>query len=107
MRLTWPLKAYVLDFNAPMNVTLNMDNFAKKRKKKLVVDILFKFPNLLRTSGSLRLSKPLKLMAQKENQAALHHKKLEPKYIPRQECQIWVIIPTQKENQTYNSQCWK
>jgi hypothetical protein len=30
MRFTWPLKAYVLDLNAPMNVTPKMDNFAKK-----------------------------------------------------------------------------
>jgi hypothetical protein len=27
---TGPLKAYVLDLNAPMNVTPNMDNVAKK-----------------------------------------------------------------------------
>jgi hypothetical protein len=30
MRLTGPLKAYVLDLNAPMNATPRMDNFAKK-----------------------------------------------------------------------------
>jgi hypothetical protein len=30
MRLTGPLKAYVLDLNVPMNVTPNMDNYAKK-----------------------------------------------------------------------------
>jgi hypothetical protein len=30
MRLTGPLKAYVLDLNAPMNATPKMDNFAKK-----------------------------------------------------------------------------
>jgi hypothetical protein len=30
MRLMGPLKAYVLDLNAPMNATPKMDNFAKK-----------------------------------------------------------------------------
>jgi hypothetical protein len=30
MRLTGPFKDYVLDLNAPMNVTPKMDNFAKK-----------------------------------------------------------------------------
>jgi hypothetical protein len=30
MRLMRPLKAYVLDLNAPMIVTPKMDNFAKK-----------------------------------------------------------------------------
>ena len=30
MKLTWPLKAHVLDLNAPMNATPNMDNFVKK-----------------------------------------------------------------------------
>jgi hypothetical protein len=30
MRLTGPLKAYVLDLNAPMNATPKMDNFANK-----------------------------------------------------------------------------
>jgi hypothetical protein len=29
MRLTGPLKAYVLDLNTPMNATPKMDNFAK------------------------------------------------------------------------------
>jgi hypothetical protein len=29
MRLTGPLKAYVLDLNAPMNVTPKMDKLAK------------------------------------------------------------------------------
>jgi hypothetical protein len=40
---------------------------------------LFKFPNILKTLESLRLPKALKLMAQKESRAALHHKGLEPK----------------------------
>jgi hypothetical protein len=30
IRLTGPLKAYVLDLHAPMNATPKMDNFAKK-----------------------------------------------------------------------------
>jgi hypothetical protein len=30
MRLTGPLKAYVLDLNVPMNATPKMNNFAKK-----------------------------------------------------------------------------
>jgi len=30
MRVTGPLKAYVLDLNAQMNATPKMDNFAKK-----------------------------------------------------------------------------
>jgi hypothetical protein len=30
MRLTGPLRAHVLDLNAPMNATPKMDNFAKK-----------------------------------------------------------------------------
>jgi hypothetical protein len=30
LRLTGPLKAYVLYLNAPMNATPKMDNFAKK-----------------------------------------------------------------------------
>jgi hypothetical protein len=30
MRLKRPLKAYVLDLNAPMNATPKMNNFAKK-----------------------------------------------------------------------------
>jgi hypothetical protein len=57
MRLTGPLKAYELDLSAPMNATPKMDNFAKKciflgEKQKLVVDTLFKFPNLLGSPGS-------------------------------------------------------
>jgi hypothetical protein len=31
MKLTWPLKAYVLNLNAPLNATPKIDNFAKKR----------------------------------------------------------------------------
>jgi hypothetical protein len=30
MKLTGPLKAYVVDLNAPMNATPKLDNFAKK-----------------------------------------------------------------------------
>jgi hypothetical protein len=57
MRLTGPLKAYVLNLNAPMNVKPKMDNFAKKyivlvSKQKLMVDSLFKFPNLWTTPES-------------------------------------------------------
>jgi hypothetical protein len=58
------------------------------RKQKFVVNTLFKFPNILRTPESLRLPKTLKLMAWKESRAALHHKGLEPKNVPRQRGQI-------------------
>jgi hypothetical protein len=30
MRLTWPLIAYMLDLNAPMNATPKLNNFVKK-----------------------------------------------------------------------------
>jgi hypothetical protein len=51
MRHTWSLKAYVRDFNAQMNVTPKMDEFAKRciflgGLQKWVVDALFKFPKL-------------------------------------------------------------
>ena len=51
MRHTGSLKAYVRDFNAQMNATPKMDEFAKKciflgGLQKWVVDALFKFPKL-------------------------------------------------------------
>jgi hypothetical protein len=51
MRHTGFLKAYVHDFNAQMNATPKMDEFAKRciflgGLKKWVVDALFKFPKL-------------------------------------------------------------
>src|ERR1700738_1744885 len=51
MRHTGSLKAYVRDFNAQMNATPKMDEFAKKYiflggLQKWVVDALFKFPKL-------------------------------------------------------------
>ena len=51
MRHTRSLKAYVHDFNAQMNATPKMDEFAKKciflgGLQKWVVDALFKFPKL-------------------------------------------------------------
>jgi hypothetical protein len=49
---------------------------------------LFKFPNLLRTPRSLTFPKAFKLMARKGSRVALHHKGLEPKYVPRQGGQI-------------------
>jgi hypothetical protein len=58
------------------------------RKQKLVVDTLFKFPNILTTSESLRFPKALKLMTRKESRTALHHKGFEPKNVPRQRGQI-------------------
>jgi hypothetical protein len=49
MRHTGSLKAYVRDFNAQMNATPKMDEFAKRciflgGLQKWVVDVLFKFP---------------------------------------------------------------
>jgi hypothetical protein len=51
MRHTGSLKAYVRDFNAQMNATPKMDEFAKRciflgGLQKWVVDVLFKFPKL-------------------------------------------------------------
>ena len=51
MRHTRSLKAYVCNFNAQMNATPKIDEFAKKciflsGLQKLVVDALFKFPKL-------------------------------------------------------------
>jgi hypothetical protein len=66
---------------------------------------LFKIPNFLRTPGSLRLPKALKLMARKGNRAVFYHKGFEPKYGPRQGGQIsWANIPTQNISQGYISQ---
>ena len=52
------LKAYVRDFNAPMNATLKMDKFSAKcifldGLQKWVVDALFKFPKLTENVASL------------------------------------------------------
>ena len=47
------------------------------------MDTLFRFPNVLKTPGSLQLPKALKLMARKGNRVVLHRKGLEPKYAPR------------------------
>jgi hypothetical protein len=51
MRHTGSFKAYVRDFNAQMNATPKMDEFAKRciflgGLQKWVVDALFKFPKL-------------------------------------------------------------
>jgi hypothetical protein len=51
MRHTGSLKAYVHNFNAQMNATPKMDEFAKRciflgGLQKWVVDALFKFPKL-------------------------------------------------------------
>jgi hypothetical protein len=54
MRLSWPLKAYEIDLNAPMNATPKIDNSTKKcifLGEKVKVgggETLFKFPNLLK-----------------------------------------------------------
>ena len=80
MRHTGSLKAYVRDFNAQMNATPKMDEFAKKciflgKLQKWVVDALFKFPKLPRTwQGSSRLQRELKQTALRRSQVALLNK---------------------------------
>jgi hypothetical protein len=51
MRHTWSFEAYVRNFNAQMNATPKMDEFAKRciflgGLQKWMVDALFKFPKL-------------------------------------------------------------
>ena len=80
MRHTGSLKAYVRDFNAQMNATPKMDEFAKKciflgGLQKWVVDALFKFPKLPETwQGSSRLQRELKQTALRGSQVALLNK---------------------------------
>jgi hypothetical protein len=79
MRHTGSLKAYVRDFNAQMNATPKMDEFAKRciflgGLQKWVVDVLFKL-----WQGSLRLRRELKPTAPKESQVALLNKTAQTK----------------------------
>jgi hypothetical protein len=58
MRLMGLLKAYVLDINTKMNVIQKMDKFAKKHMflggiQRLVVDALFKFPNIFKEMAGI------------------------------------------------------
>ena len=77
---TRSLKTYVRNFNAQMNATPKMDEFAKKciflgGLQKWVVDALFKFPKLLEdVAGIIKIVKRLKQMALKVSQVALLNK---------------------------------
>ena len=58
MRHTGSFKAYVCDFNAHMNATPKMDEFAKKciflgGLQKWVVDALFKFPKVPKNAAGI------------------------------------------------------
>jgi hypothetical protein len=93
MRLTGPLKAHVLDLNAPMNVKPNMNNFAKKciflgKIEKVGGGHLVEVPKTFENTGIINVAKGIEIDGPERSRTALHHEGLEPKYVMRQGCQI-------------------